>query len=416
MTSKHLWIAELQNVNGRAVEFHSLELEPEHYKDRSDWNRAMTSWSAFRQRERKNLKPNRMPNSKVQWACHWMTPDDITFVVMGMPEDMKHHKTIWDLYDAIGYDYKAKKYDRLVVVAADPGMQAVNLAEVTFGKSIPVKVRTLTSNHGCAMIPCDAEAEKIMQEEPKRMRGDVPGMVHIDESGYMDKDGNAIYVASGNGKSEFLVNERTAPIPEKIGVIATSATAEGATVTERAALGAGMVAEPASLEEANRLRAKVGLEPLLAQPAPEGFEFTSPNPGVWQESAGEHGAEGELGEKGIEEVVHEVEYPAIKNPFNGVNVTEAQARAIADKVNAEPNVEAKKRLLKAELQFFAEEQSRDAEADRLRNSFRMPGDRKNDPKVIAHKRSVVKSFQKLKRQQAKAEKMKALQVKAFNGK
>jgi hypothetical protein len=415
MTSKHLWIAELQNVNGRAVEFHSLELEPEHYKDRSDWNRAMTSWSAFRQRERKNLKPNRMPNSKVQWACHWMTPDDITFVVMGMPEDMKHHKTIWDLYDAIGYDYKAKKYDRQVVIAADPGTQAINLAEVTFGKGIPLKVRTITSNHGCAFISCDAEAETIMQE-PKRMRGDVPGMVHIDESGFMDKNGDPIYVASADGEAEFLVNERKSPIPEKLGVVTTSSTVESATVTERAALGAGMVAEPASLEEANRLRAKVGLDPLLAQPAPEGFEFTSPNPGVWQEPAGEHGAEGELGEKGIEDVVHEVEYPAIKNPFNGANITEAQARAIADRVNAEPNIDAKKRILKDQLQHFASEREGALEAEKLRSQFRMPGDRKNDPKVIAHKRSVVKSYQKIKRQQAKAEKMKALQVKAFNGK
>lgn len=402
MASKHLWIAELQDRDGKAVEYHSVELEEEHYASRADFNRAMTSWSAFRQRERGNLKVNRPKNSRCKWACSWMTPDSITFYLDGVPE-MPLHKTIWDLYEAIGYNYKAKKYERLVVIAHDPSPTEPNIAEVTFGKGIPLKVRQITSNHGCKTIPCDAEAEKFMHEEPKRMRGDTPGIVMIDESGFMDKQGNPIYVASSEGKTEFLVSERTPSIPEKIGVIATSSNVETATVTERVALGSGMVAEPASLEEANRLRAKVGLDPLFAQPIPE-----ISDPGFAQETE-------QVNDPGfVEEVVHEVEYPAIKNPFNGANITEAQARAIADRVNAEPDINAKKRILKDQLQHYASEREGVLEAEKIR--IRMPGDNRNDPKVIAHKRSVVKSYQKLKRQQAKAEKMKALQVKAFSGK
>lgn len=113
--SRHRWICELQDVNGKEIEYHSLDLEPEHYAGRADWNRAMTSWSAFRQRERKNLKSVRSPRSKVQFACHWMTPDDMTFLVHGLPKNMVHHKTIWDLYAAIGYDHKTKKYLRLAL-------------------------------------------------------------------------------------------------------------------------------------------------------------------------------------------------------------------------------------------------------------------------------------------------------------
>lgn len=112
MASKHLWIAELQDRDGTAVEYHSIELEPAHYEDRTAWNRAMTSWSAFRQRERRNLKSVRPANSKVQWATHWMMPDDITFLVHGTPKNMVQHKTIWELYASIGYDYKTQTYRR----------------------------------------------------------------------------------------------------------------------------------------------------------------------------------------------------------------------------------------------------------------------------------------------------------------
>lgn len=375
MASKHLWIAELQDRDGKAVEYHSLELEPEHY-DKGGWNRAMTSWSNFRQRERGNLKCNRPRNSRCKWAVSWRPADDAAYQIFGLPEGIKHHKTIWDLYEAIGYNYKAKKYERAVtIVAIDPGSED-SMVETTFEDGKLVQIRTL-----------EPEAKTVTEE--KRMRGDVPGMVHIDESGFMDEQGNPVYVATGDGKSTtFLLNERTAPIPEKIGVVTSSSNAETATVTERAALGAGVLAEPASLEEANRLRAKVGLEPLLAQPAPEGFEFTAPHPEGWQEPA--------------------PEVQVIKNPFNGMDITGAQAAAIAAKVNAEPDVEKKKQLLVAELKFHAEAQ--------VRNAVSMPGARNNDPRMIAHKKKVVKAHQKIKRQQARAEKMKALQVKAFSGK
>jgi len=422
MASKHLWIAELQDRDGKAVEYHSLELEPEHYEKKGDWNRAMTSWSNFRQRERGNLKCNRPRNSRCKWAVSWRPADDAAYQLFGLPEGIKHHKTIWDLYEAIGYNYKAKKYERAVTVyAIDPGSEG-SAVETTFEDGKLVQIRTL-------------EPEDNKMPEPRRMRGDAPGLVHIDEAGFLSNDGRPVYSVTGGGEeSRFVVRNMatgefvafdeapppgplTVPIPEKIGVIATSSTAETVTVTERAAMGAGMVAEPASLEEANRLRAKVGLDPLFAQPipevsdpgfaqetpqindpgfavapeiaafaaegnAPEGFEITAPNPGAWQEP--------------------------VVNPFNGLNVTAAQAQAIAAKVNAEPDVEAKKRILQAELRFHA--------ADQVRNAVVMPGDKRNDPRVIAHKKGVVKAHQKLKRQQAKAEKMKALQVKAFSGK
>lgn len=411
MASKHLWIAELQDRDGKAVEYHSIELEEAHYPSKADFNRAMTSWSAFRQRERANLKCNRPRNSRCKWACSWMTPDSITFYVDGVPE-MPLHKTIWDLYDAIGYNYKAKKYERQTVIAIDPGAAETNIAEVTFGKGIPLKVRQITSNHGGTVIVQD-QGLHDMSEEPKPMRGHNPHIMHLDASGFLNEDGKQVYVATGNGEcSTFTLADNGGLIPEKIGVVTAGANAEFPTICERTANGAGMVAEPATIEEVNRLRALNGLPPCAVQPAePEGDE-------------GEAGALGVEGEPGIEDnteypgddTVYEAEYPQIKNPYNGINITAAQARAIADAVNAEPDIDAKKRILDAELQSFAAEREGRLQKETVLDPFRQAQARKNSPAVIAHKKAVVKSHMKLKRQQAKAEKLKALQVKAFNGK
>lgn len=398
MASKHLWIAALQDRDGKTVEYHSVELEPEHYEKKVDWNRAMTSWSNFRQRERGNLKCNRPRNSRCKWACSWMTPDSITFYVDGVPE-MPLHKTIWDLYDAIGYNYKAKKYERQTVIAIDPGT-ADYTAEVTFGKGIPLKVRQITSNHGGTVIVQD-QGLPDMSEEPKPMRGHNPHITHIDASGFLNEEGKQIYVATGNGECDtFTLADNGGLIPEKIGVVTAGANAEFPTVCERTANGAGMVAEPATIEEVNRLRALNGLPPCAVQPAePEGDE-------------GEPGTEDNTEYPGDDEA----DYPQIKNPYNGINITAAQARAIADAVNAEPDIDAKKRILDAELQSFAAEREGRLPKETVLDPFRQAQARKNSPAVIAHKKAVVKSHQKLKRQQAKAEKLKALQVKAFNGK
>lgn len=322
MTSKHLWIAELQDRDGKAVEYHSLELEEEHYASRADFNRAMTSWSAFRQRERGNLKCNRPRNSRCKWACAWMTPDSITFIVDGVPE-MPLHKTIWDLYAAIGYDYKAKKYDRPVVqrvAAIDPGVEQTNIAVVEFetapGAGIPVKVRSITSNQGCAFIIDPKEEEKV-DNEVKRMRGDTPGIAQLDESGFLNKEGNPIYVASGDGKREFMVEVEGQMIPMK--------------------------AEQAPA-------------------APAECEFH----GVDVEACTQHGC--------LEEA-------------------------------------------KPAYHPYASEAERQADAEHIRRSVRMPQDVKNDPRVIYQKKAVVKQHRKLLRQQAKKQKQKELQLKAFgNGK
>lgn len=351
MTSKHLWIAELQDRDGKAVEYHSLELEEEHYASRLDFNRAMTSWSAFRQRERGNLKCNRPRNSRCKWACSWMMPDCITFIIDGVPE-MPLHKTIWDLYAAIGYDYKAKKYDRPVVqrvASIDPGVEQTNIAVVEFetapGAGIPVKVRSITSNQGSAFIIDPKEEEKV-DNEVKRMRGDTPGIAHLDESGFLNKEGNPIYVASGDGKREFMVEVEGQMIPMK--------------------------AEQAPA-------------------APAECEFH----GVDVEACTQHGC---------------LETPT---PSKGGNVIQNIAQNIADKVNAEPDVEAKKRLLAAELKHYASEEERLADAEHIRRSVRMPQDVKNDPRVIYQKKAVVKQHRKLLRQQAKKQKQKELQLKAF---
>lgn len=394
MASKHLWIAELQDRDGKAVEYHSLELEEEHYPSKADFNRAMTSWSAFRQRERANLKCNRPRNSRCKWACSWMTPDSITFYVDGVPE-MPLHKTIWDLYDAIGYNYKAKKYERQTVIAIDPGAAETNIAEVTFGKGIPLKVRQITSNHGGTVIVQDPGLH-VMSEDPKRMRGHNPHITHIDASGFLNEEGKQIYVATGNGEcSTFTIADNGGLIPEKIGVVTAGAHAEAATVCERTANGAGMVAEPATIEEVNRLRAKNGLEPCAVQPAPEVND-----PGFKVETT----------------QINDPGFAQLKNPYDGTDITAAQARAIADAVNAEPDIDAKKRILDAELQSFAAEREGRLSKEIALDPFRQAQARKNSPAVIAHKKGVVKAHQKLKRQQAKAQKLKALQVKAFNGK
>lgn len=386
MTSKHLWIAELQDRDGKAVEYHSLELEEVHYPSKADFNRAMTSWSAFRQRERGNLKCNRPKNSRCKWACSWMTPDSITFYVDGVPE-MPLHKTIWDLYTAIGYNYKAKKYERETLIAVDPGVTETRIAEVTFGKGIPLKVRQITSNHGCTSIVQDPGPLVMSEEKP--MRGHNPHIVHLDASGFLNEDGKQIYVATGDGKCDtFTIGDNGGLIPEKIGVVTAGAHAEAVTVCERTANGAGMVAEPATIEEVNRLRAKNGLPPCAVQPALE-----AEHPKAKSDALAN-----------------------LTNPYSGTSITAAQACAIADKVNAEPDLEAKKRILDAELQNYANEREGALQAEKLRSQIRMPGDRKNSPAMIAHKKGVVKAHQKLKRQQAKAEKLKRLQLSAFNGK
>lgn len=109
--SKHTWIAELQGANGNAIEYHSIEIDPKHYESRLDYNSAHRSWYWFMQRERKNHIANRGPRSKVSWCTYWMQPDDVWYVMSGSPLTA-HHKTIWDLYKAIGYDYKTKRYNR----------------------------------------------------------------------------------------------------------------------------------------------------------------------------------------------------------------------------------------------------------------------------------------------------------------
>jgi len=106
----HIWIAELQNAKGEVMAYHSFELDPKHYETRKQWNEAHRSWSAFRQRERKNLLCNRGPKCKAEYACAWLQPDHIQFM-LEKPE-VTHHKTIWDVYYALGYDYKAKVYHR----------------------------------------------------------------------------------------------------------------------------------------------------------------------------------------------------------------------------------------------------------------------------------------------------------------
>lgn len=322
MTSKHLWIAELQDRDGKTVEYHSLELEEEHYASRADFNRAMTSWSAFRQRERGNLKCNRPRNSRCKWACSWTTPDSITFIIDGVPE-MPLHKTIWDLYAAIGYDYKAKKYDRPVVqrvAAIDPGATQTNIAVVEFetapGAGVPVKVRSITSNQGCAFIIDPKEEEKV-DNEVKRMRGDTPGIAHLDESGFLNKEGNPIYVASGDGKREFMVEVEGQMIP---------------------------------------------MEAEQVPAAPAECEFH----GVDVEACTQHGCTEEA---------------------------------------------------KPAYHPYASEAERLADAEHIRRSVRMPQDVKNDPRVIYQKKAVVKQHRKLLRQQAKKQKQKELQRKAFgNGK
>lgn len=68
-------------------------------------------------------------------------------------------------------------------------------------------------------------------------------------------------------------------------------------------------------------------------------------------------------------------------------------------------------------QAYASEEERAADAARIRAAVSMPGDRRNDPRVIAHKKGVVRAHQKIVRKQLKQEKLKALQAKAFtNGK
>lgn len=388
MASKHLWIAELQDRDGKTVEYHSVELEPEHYASRSDFNRAMTSWSAFRQRERGNLKCNRPRNSRCKWAVSWHPEDDAMYQLLGLPEGIKHHKTIWDLYEAIGYNYKAKKYERdATVVAIDPGSD--NTAEVTFEGETITKVRSLAS-----------EDTSMSETKP---RGINNGLIHLDDSGFMTKDGQPVYVATGDGSHSQFVRDKTT---------GQYVPVETVTVAECVALGAGVLAEPASLEEANRLRAEVGLEPLLAQPAPEGFEFTALHPEDWQEPAPANEVTLSLADDKTAQYT-------VKLDGNSFTVRASDlplAQQIADKVNAEPDIEAKKRIIDAEMRYYHSEQERLADAQRIKNAIIMPNDPRKLAKVRAHKLAVVAKHQKLLRKQEKRQKQRELQVKAFNGK
>lgn len=66
---------------------------------------------------------------------------------------------------------------------------------------------------------------------------------------------------------------------------------------------------------------------------------------------------------------------------------------------------------------YTSEEEKAAHAEHIRKHLKMPGDVKNDPRVIYQKKAVVKQHWKLLRQQAKKEKQKKLQLKAFtNGK
>lgn len=101
--SKDVWIAELQNAKGKTIEYHGIDLVPEKYPDRRSWNAAHRSWYWFRQRER-SLR------GKAPYSTYWFQPDDPLFL-MSKPE-VTYHETIWDLYTAIGYDYKRQLYIR----------------------------------------------------------------------------------------------------------------------------------------------------------------------------------------------------------------------------------------------------------------------------------------------------------------
>lgn len=360
MASKNLWIAELQNRDGKTVEYHSVDLEQEHYASRSDFNRAMTSWSAFRQRERGNLKCNRPRNSRCKWAVSWHPEDDAMYHLLGLPENIKHHKTIWDLYEAIGYNYKAKKYERdATVVAIDPGSED-SAIEATFEDEKLVQVRTL-----------EPEAKTVTEQ--KRMRGDVPGLLHIDESGFIDDNGVPIYTVTGNGRKTEFLNEHALFIPKS--------------------------SDPESTQE-------------TPQCDDSGLAISSSNPGVWQE--------GPANEITLSLADDKTAQYTVKLDGNSFTVRSSDllplAQQIADKVNAEPDIEAKKRIIDAEMRYYHSEQERLADAQRIKNAIIMPNDPRKLAKVRAHKLAVVAKHQKLLRKQEKRQKQRELQVKAFNGK
>ncbi|MNQ58254.1 hypothetical protein D3C85_724450 [compost metagenome] len=360
--SKYLWVAELQDAKGNELEYHSVDMDPEFYEGRAAWNRAHRSWYWFRQRERSNLSCNRDAKCKAAFACSWMQSDHP--YLTALKPTITHHKTIWDLYEAIGYDYKTKRYDRsMKIIGIDPGSEC-NMVETTFEGGVPVKVRSITSNHGSAFI-IDPKEEAKVDNEVKRMRGDTPGLMHLDESGFMNKDGQQILVASGNGRHEYVVEVEGQIIPMEADQYPTAG-----------------------------LAAQVDAD-IVAQLDAQGTCV--------------HGKENAHGDMCWD-------CDDARAARKGGNVIQNIAQNIADKVNAEPDVEAKKRLLNAELKHYASEEERLADAARIRSLVKMPGDRRNDPRVIAHKRGVVKAHQKLKRQQAKKERLKALQLSAFNGK
>ena len=108
--SKHIWIAELQTAEGEVLEYHAFELDPLHYETKPQWNEAHKSWSCHRQRERKHLQCNRDAKCKAEFAVSWIQPDSIQFFLE--KPTVVFHKTIWDLYYALGYDYKTQTYQR----------------------------------------------------------------------------------------------------------------------------------------------------------------------------------------------------------------------------------------------------------------------------------------------------------------
>lgn len=392
--SKYLWVAELQDAKGNELEYHSVDMDPEFYEGRAAWNRAHRSWYWFRQRERSNLSCNRDAKCKAAFACSWMQGDHPYLEVL--KPTITHHKTIWDLYDAIGYDYKTKRYDRsMKIIAIDPGSEC-NMVETTFEGGVPVKVRSITSNHGSAFI-IDPKEEAKVDNEVKRMRGDTPGLVHVDESGFLSEDGKPLYVASGGGRHQWLVEVEGQITPME------AAQAPGAGLA--AQIDADIVAQVTAHQDAQGSCVH-GKENAHGDMCWDCDDERAARKRAAEPSTEQLQALAVAGGFNVDEL----------SPPKGGSVIQNIAQNIADKVNAEPDVEAKKRLLNAELKHYASEEERLADAQRIRSLVSMPGDRRNDPRVIAHKRGVVKAHQKIKRQQAKKEKLKALQLRSFNGK